>query len=173
MSTGKRNIFLDAFAANESGGNFVERKRATLGDLRERRAIHQIGDVIARFIKHAAETADRFLRATLITGYRNTINRRKDSVEVPHHVAHRDFRRIFGEKVAAANARRAVHPALRFEREHDLFEKPFGHVIAPCEFADGNRLAAIMIHQREQGAQSVIGSFRNSHTIKTINPVDD
>lgn len=162
MSTGNI-IFLNPFAANKSAGNFAASERQTFGDLGERGAIHQIGDVIARVKKNAAEPADGFLRAARIARDRNTVNGRKDSIEVPHDFAHRNFRRIFGENVAAANSRRAFHPALRFEREHDLFEKTFRHIVAPGEFADGNGRATVMFHQREHGAQGVIRLLGNSH----------
>ena len=76
-----------------------------------------------------------------------------------HHFTHGDFGRVFGEKIAAADAGTAIHPTLGFQREHDLFKKPFWHIIASREFADGNWLAAKMIYEREQSAQGVIRSL--------------
>ena len=49
---------LNPFAANESCGNFPRGKRQTSRHFRQRRAIHQAGDVIACFKENTSETAD-------------------------------------------------------------------------------------------------------------------
>ena len=52
---------LNPFAADESRGNFPDGQWQPFGHFRQRRAIHQAGDVISGIIKNPAETADRFL----------------------------------------------------------------------------------------------------------------
>ena len=63
---------------------------------------------------------------------------------------------LFAEHITAADSSGAVHPALRLEIQHNLLQKAFGNIIAPRKFTNRNRRAAEVIHQREQGAQSII-----------------
>ena len=139
--------------------NFLSSHRGTLDDICQRRAIHDSGDIIARVQKYPAKTADGFLRAAMVTGNRNAINRGQNTVKMTHHLAHGDLVGVPGKDISATDTGHAIHPALRLEREHNLLKKPLRHIIASGQFTDGDGQSTIMIHEREHGAQSIICSF--------------
>ena len=149
-------IFLNTFPADKTLGYLVLGKWLTFGHIRKCRLIHQIGHEVTRIEENAAEFAHGFLGTTLITGHRNTVNWGQNAVEMPDDFAHRNFFGILGQEISAANAGAAIDPALGFEGEHDLLEKSLGNVVPPGQFANGDRLTAIMVHQGEHGAQGVV-----------------
>jgi hypothetical protein len=60
MSTDKLKK-LNPLTANESNGNFPRGQRQPFRHFRQRRAIHQAGDRVARLIENAPEPTDGFL----------------------------------------------------------------------------------------------------------------
>ena len=106
-------IFLDALAANKSGGDFLLGDWQTFGDFGQRCTVHQVRHIISGIEENAPEAADGFLRAALVAGDRNAINRCQDAVEMADNFAHGNFVRVSGEDISATNSGHAVHPALR------------------------------------------------------------
>ena len=86
---------LNTFPAHESGGDFEFGNREAFGDVGERSAVHETGDVITGVEKDASEAADGFLGTALVAGDGHTINGCQDAVEVADHFAHGDFGRTF------------------------------------------------------------------------------
>ena len=69
-------LFLDPFATDESGGNFMFGQRQAFGHVGQRRFIHESGHIISRVEENAAKPTDRFLRATGVARHGNAVNRR-------------------------------------------------------------------------------------------------
>ncbi len=143
-------------STGEIAGDFPTGDRSAQGYIGQRGSIHYSGDVISCVKKHPAKATDRFLGTSLVTGHRNTPDWGQNPIEMAHHFAHGDLTRALCQHISASNARRAFHPPLRLQVEHDLFKKSLRHVIPASQFPNRNRRPAMMVHQCEQSPQRVI-----------------
>jgi len=154
---------LYSLASDESRPRFLDRQRLTLGHLRQGCPIHQTSHIIPGIVKNSAESADRFLRTSLIPRDGHTINRCQYSIEIPNHFAQSDFRWVSRQKIPTTNTRRAIHPALGLQCQHDLLQEALGNIIPAGQFTNGNRCPTVVFYQGKQHPQRVISLFGNSH----------
>jgi len=140
---------LDPVSTGKTCGNFPRRDRDTIGGVRERRAVHDSGDVISGVEKNAAKSAYGLLGAAFVASNRHAVYRGQNAVEMTHDLTDRDLIGPLAEHIAAACAGHTFHPPLRFQIQHDLFEETFWDFIPPRQLAYGNRGSAIVVHQRE------------------------
>ena len=118
--------------------------------------VHQVGDGISGVQEDPAESTNRLLAASFVTGDGNAFNGSQDAVEVAHHLAHRDLLRRLGQTIAAPQARQAFHPPPLLEREHDLLEEFLGDIVPPGQLPDRNRSTTKVVDKREQRAERII-----------------
>lgn len=119
--------------------------RGSSGNLGQSGMIHEVGDVIAGVEEHAAEPAKRFLGAAFVAGDGDAFDRGQDAIEMAHDLAHGDLVRRFGEEVTTPQARKTADPATLLQTEHDLLKELLGDIVAPGQFADGDRSPTILV----------------------------